>query len=178
MDPVTPLLALWALGKSQSGSGNQRLAAYAVPSMGWLVIQLPWALDIVIGNTYAFTTNGKGYFVKRFGSDDDASKGLAQYKDFKAGALKPMPTKEPAQATWWASPRMISAKWRGFVWALDESNNIATVDNGHFLGKCLQGTQATCSAIITTILQAAPGSLEPLTSSTVGRCHPKRAAWR
>lgn len=177
MDPVTPLLALWALSKNTSG--NQRLPAYAVPSMGWLVIQLPWGLDIVIGNTYGFVTNAQAYYLKRFGTDDEASKGLADYKQFKAGALKPMPTKEPAQAVWWASPRMISAKWRAYVWALDERDNIATVDKGHFLGKALQGTAATASAVITTILQLSPGSLEPLTSSTVGRCHPhRRAAWR
>ena len=170
MDPIGMGLGLLYL-YNQGQKGDQDLHAFAVPSTGWLVIRLPWDVDIVIGNTYAFNTNRAKYYFKRYGDDSETSTARDQYLQFLARTLRPMPTTEPAKARWLAAGRVIAAKWRNFVWALDERDNIATVDKGHFLGKCLQGTQATCSSMITTILQAAPGSLEPLSSSTVGRCH-------
>ena len=169
MDPLSTTLALYALNKSKgAGSDDTNLQAYALTAWGWLVVRLPWDMWVIIGNDVGFNTNNKGVLQVRYGTAAAANEAQAKFKSYVANQL--MTPRESASAQWWANPRLISAKWRGFVWAFDEHNNIATVDKGHFLGKCLQGTQTTCSALISTLLQQG-ANLEPSQSSTVGRCH-------
>ncbi len=170
MNPLFGLSALYALNKLKgAGSDDTNLQAYALTALGWLVVRLPWDMWTIVGNDVGFNTNNKAVFELRFGTATAGTDAQAKFKAYLANQL--VTPREVAFAQWWANPRLISVKWRGFVWALDEHNNIATVDKGHFLGKCLQGTQVTCSAMISTLLKEQGANLEPLQSSTVGRCH-------
>lgn len=169
MNPLLGLAALYSLNRPATGGTDSSLTAYALPAWGWMVIRLPWDMWIVIGNDCGFNTNAKSptsVFQKRYGTDPVALTAEGKFKSYLAGGT--LTPREMAQANWWAVPRLISAKWRGSVWALDEHNNIATVDKGHFLGKALQGTPATCSALISTLLQQPGANLDPLQSAVVG----------
>jgi hypothetical protein len=175
------MLALYALNQTKGrGSRDTNLTAYALPAWGWIVVALPWDMYIVVGNDCAFNTNAKSpqsFFELRFGTSPVALTAEGKFKSYLANVTTT--PRETAFARWYANPRLIAVKWRGFVWAMDERSNIATVDKGHFLGKCLQGTQATCSALITSLLAQPGADLEPLQSSTVGRgARHHRAAWR
>lgn len=177
MNPLLGLSALYALNKSQgSGANDSTLGAYALTSWGWLVIRLPWDMWTIIGNDVGFNTNNKGVFQLRFGTPAAGTAAQVQFKSYLANQV--MTAREAAFAWWWANPRLISVKWRGFVWALDEHNSIATVTSGHFLGKVLQGTQTSCSDVISTILRQPGADLEPLRSTTVGHGPHCRTAWR
>jgi hypothetical protein len=183
MHPALLLLGLQALNKQGAASEDTNLSAYALTTWGWLVVRLPWDMYVVIGNDFAFNTNNKGVFQLRYGSDATAQKAWTSFKQYLnlAPALpgsQLLPQRETAFARWYANPRLIGVKWRGFVWALDEHNNIATVTSGHFLGKCLQGTQTSCSDLISTLLKQPGADLVPLTSSTVGHGPHCRTAWR
>lgn len=170
MNPLG-LIALYAMNKSRGVAGeDMTLSAYTLPEWGWLVIRLPWDMWIVIGNDCGFNTNAKSptsVFQNRYGTDPVSLTAEGKFKSYLAGVT--LTPREMAQANWWAVPRLISAKWRGSVWALDEHSNIATVTSGHFLGKCLQGTQVSCSDLISKLLKQPGANLDPLQAAVVGR---------
>lgn len=171
MNPLLGLTALYALNKNQGvAASDMSLTAYALPAWGWMVIRLPWDMWIVLGNDCGFNTNAKmptSVFVKRYGTDPVALTAEGKLKSYLAAVT--LTPREMAVANWWAVPRLISVKWRGSVWVLDEQSNVATVDKGHFLGKCLQGTTVSCSDMISKVLQQPGANLEPLQGAIVGR---------
>lgn len=177
MEPLTALSALWALGRLKgTGSDDSDLSAYALTDWGWLVIRLPWDMWTIVGNDVGFNTNNKGVFQLRYGTAAAGTAAQTQFASYLANQV--VTARETAFARYYANPRLIAAKWRGFVWALDEHNNIGTVLNGLFLGKCLQGTQTSCSDLIALLLKQPGADLQPLQSSTVGHGPYCRRGWR
>ena len=163
MDPVSALLALWALSKGEAR--NPELVAYAVPSKGLGVVILPDGKKLVLGNGYAYLTHWSGSKIQKliYGDKATAESSIPWLTDVS------MPH-ELMTAKFLGTVPAFVIKYKTSVWVVDRALTlIATVDKGHFLGQNLLGSKEAASALITSILQA--GANLDATQSVIGRCH-------
>jgi hypothetical protein len=159
MNPFLLLLLAQAMGKSTQKS-DQAVNAYKIPNWAIHVIDLgTGGLSLVLAEEVGFVTDGTKVITVRYGPPDKATWHLPHLKDANAHV--------PVAAKFWAGPNAVVVKSPGVATFVFDADNIATVDSGHFLAHCFQGTQLTCSALISKVL-AAGVNLDPA-AAVVGR---------
>jgi hypothetical protein len=161
MNPFLLLLLAQAMGKSTQKS-DQAVNAYKIPNWMLTVVDLgTGGLSLVLADQeqVGFVTDGTRVVTVRYGTADKAAVALAH---LNAGAPR-----EAIQAKFWAGPNAVVIKSPHLSTIVFDADNISTVESGHFLGKCFQGTQLSCSALISKIL-AAGINLDPA-AAVVGR---------
>lgn len=148
MDPITAVLALYALSKVRPR--NPELVAYAIPAKGLGIVTLPHGNKLVLGNGYAYEANWTGKSIVRmyYGNNVDAIASLAMLED-------PALAHELMTAKLVSDAGAIVIKYKTSVWVIDNVNAsiIATVDKGHFLGQNLLGSKEAASALIANVLK-------------------------
>lgn len=148
MDPVSAILALYALSKVRPR--NPELVAYAIPAKGLGIVILPHGNKLVLGNGYAYEADWTGKSLVRmyYGKEADAVASLAMLED-------PALPHELMTAKLVSDAGAIVIKYKTSVWVVDNVNAtvIATVDKGHFLGQNLLGSKEAASALIANVLK-------------------------
>lgn len=154
-----PILILMA-AIAQQGKADQPVSAYQIPFYGLFVIDLgTGGLSLVFAEEVGFVTDGSKIVTLRYGIMAKAQEKIPQLT-----AAQPHVTLD---AKYWAKPNAVVFKGPHIATTVFDADNIATVDSGHFLAHCFQGTQATCSALISKVL-AAGINLDPA-PAVVGR---------
>lgn len=143
------LLFAAAKGAGAGGKSDQAVNAYKIDNWGIMVIDLgTGGLSLVLADkiNVGFVTDGTRVVTVRYGTMANALVTLPRLNDGSA--------RSPLDAKFWAGPNAVVIKGAHISTIVFDADNIATVETGHFLGKCLQGTQASCSALISKILAA------------------------
>jgi hypothetical protein len=140
------LFLLFAAARA-GGKSDQVVNAYKIPNWAIHVIDLgTGGLSLVLAEEVGFVTDGTKVITVRYGPPDKATWHLPHLKDGNAHVA--------VAAKFWAGPNAVVVKSPGVATFVFDADNIATVSSGHFLAHCFQGTQLTCSALISKVLAA------------------------
>lgn len=146
MDPITIFFMLWALAQGSSSKILQSVNAYKIPNWAINVIDIA-GVSLVLAEEVGFVTDGTNILKLRYGTLDKAKWHLPHLTDNNPH--------EQTEATYYYPPLNATVIRSPHVATIVfDKDNIATVESGHFLGHCFQGTPQSCSSLITKILAA------------------------